>query len=151
MALRALEINQVIRKYTPPDIDRIVAIWLSSSIEAHNFIEPGFWESKVSDMRDVYIPASETFVYESGGQIAGFYSLHENNLAAIFVAPDLQGKRMGTVLLDDAKQRRERLQLTVYKENVPSIKFYEKHGFIPLGEQVDEHTGHLELLMEYNS
>jgi putative acetyltransferase len=141
----------MIREYTKPDIDQILAIWLSSSIEAHNFIKPGFWKSKVNDMRDVYIPASETFVYESDGQIAGFYSLYGNNLAAIFVAPDSQGKGMGTVLLDDAKKRRESFQLTVYKENVPSVKFYEKHGFIPLGEQFDEHTGHLEIMMGYHS
>ena len=143
----------MIREYTKPDIDQILAIWLPSSIEAHNFIKPGFWKSKVNDMRDVYIPASETFVYESDGQIAGFYSLYGNNLAAIFVAPDSQGKGMGmgTVLLDDAKKRRESFQLTVYKENVPSVKFYEKHGFIPLGEQFDEHTGHLEIMMGYHS
>lgn len=141
----------MIREYTQTDIDQILAIWLSSSIEAHNFIEPGFWESKVSDMRDLYIPASETFVYESDGKIAGFYSLYGSNLAAIFVAPSSQGKGVGSVLLDDAKKRREKLELTVYKENVSSVKFYEKHGFISLGEQVDEHTNHLELVMEYYS
>lgn len=139
----------MIREYTKQDIDRILAIWLSSSIEAHSFIEPGFWESKVNDMRDVYIPASETFIYESDGEVVGFYSLYGNNLAAIFMAPGSQGKGMGTVLLDHAKKRRERLRLTVYKENVPSVKFYEKHDFISLGEQVDEHTGHLEIVMQY--
>ncbi len=141
----------MIREYRQADAEQILEIWLSASIEAHNFIEPEFWESKVSDMRDVYIPASETFVFECEGEIAGFYSLHGNNLAAIFVAPRSQGKGMGTMLLDDAKTRRKGLQLTVYKENVPSVKFYEKQGFISIGEQIDEHTGHPELIMEYHS
>lgn len=141
----------MIREYRQADIDQVLAIWLTASIEAHNFIEPHFWESKVSEMRDVYIPASETFVLEYEEKINGFYSLYGNTLAAIFVAPESQGKGMGTALLDDAKNRRESLQLSVYKENVPGIKFYEKHGFISLDEQIDEHTGHPELIMKYHS
>ena len=100
-------------------------------------------------MRDVYIPASETFVFESENQIAGFYSLYGNTLAAVFVSPSLQGRGVGAAMLDDAKSRRECLQLTVYRENTPSINFYKKQGFISLGEQVDEQTGHPELVMEY--
>lgn len=140
----------MIRDYRADDIDQILAIWLSASIKAHTFIESAFWESKVSEMRDVYIPASETLVYEAEGKVVGFYSLYENNLAAIFVVPSSQGRGLGSALLDDAKDRRNRLQLTVYKENTSSIKFYEKHKFTLRGEQIDEHTGHPELIMEYH-
>ncbi|MDQ7733135.1 N-acetyltransferase [Halomonas sp. SpR1] len=139
----------MIRKYREADIDQILDIWLSASIKAHDFIEPEYWMSKVSEMRDVYLPASETFVFESGEQIAGFYSLYEDTLAAIFVSPRLQGKGVGSALIDDAKSRRECLQLSVYSENDPSIHFYKKHEFISLGEQVDERTGHPEFIMEY--
>ena len=141
----------MIRNYRATDIDQILAIWLSASIKAHAFIESAFWKSKISEMRDVYIPASETLVYEAEGKVVGFYSLYENSLAAIFVAPDSQGKGVGSVLLDDAKNRRKCLQLTVYKENTSSIKFYEKHEFMLFGEQIDEHTGHPELIMGYRS
>ncbi|OOE78083.1 N-acetyltransferase [Salinivibrio sp. PR6] len=141
----------MIRDYRAADIDQVLAIWLSASIKAHDFIESAFWNSKISVMRDVYIPASETLVYEAEGEVVGFYSLYENNLAAIFVTPGSQGKGLGSALIDDAKSRRESLQLTVYKENKPSIEFYQKHGFTLLGEQIDEHTGHPELIMEYHS
>ncbi|MGO2008766.1 N-acetyltransferase [Vreelandella alkaliphila] len=139
----------MIRKYRETDIDQILEIWLSASIKAHAFVEAEFWASKVTEMRDVYIPASETFVFESGNQIAGFYSLYGNTLAAVFVSPSLQGRGVGAAMLDDAKSRRECLQLTVYRENTPSINFYKKQGFISLGEQVDEQTGHPELVMEH--
>lgn len=104
----------MIRDYRAADIDQILAIWLSASTKAHGFIESAFWQSKISEMRDVYIPASETIVYEAEGEVVGFYSLYENNLAAIFVAPSSQGKGLGSVLLNDAKNRRESLHLTVY-------------------------------------
>lgn len=55
----------MIREYQEADLERVLEIWLSASIKAHSFIEAEFWESKVSDMREMYIPASETFVFES--------------------------------------------------------------------------------------
>ncbi|WP_328716281.1 N-acetyltransferase [Halomonas elongata] len=139
----------MIRTYREEDIDQVLDIWLSASIKAHGFVDPEFWESKVDEMRDRYIPASETFVYERNDRVVGFYSLFEDTLAAIFVEPDLQGQGIGAALLDDAKGRREELRLTVYRENAPSVRFYEKHGFVPLDEQVDENTGHAEIVMRY--
>ncbi len=139
----------MIRNYRVDDIDRVLDIWLSASVEAHDFIEAKFWRSKVSDMRDIYIPASETRVYEHEGEVVGFYSLYEDNLAALFVAPSVQGRGVGSKLLDDAKLRRAHLQLCVYKDNTSSIRFYQKHGFSSLGEQTDPNTGHLELIMQY--
>ena len=140
----------MIREYQPSDLDQILTIWLAASIQAHRFIGADYWESKVSDMRDIYLPASETCVYEDQGRVVGFYSLFGNSLAAIFVAPELQGQGIGSALLEDAKSRRETLQLTVYRENASSVRFYQQHGFCSLGEQVDEHTGHPELLLEFS-
>lgn len=140
----------MIREYQESDIEQVLNIWLTASIKAHSFVEPVFWESKVNDMRNMYIPGSQTFVFESNGQLAGFYSLLENTLAAIFVSPDLQGNGIGTALLDDARNRKDYLRLTVYRENLPSVNFYTKHGFVVIREQLDEHTGHAEVVMEYH-
>ncbi len=75
----------MIRKFQQPDIDQIIDIWLEASIEAHDFISSEFWKSKVKDMREVYIPSGETYVYEENGKIKGFASLFNDTLAAIFV------------------------------------------------------------------
>lgn len=139
----------MIRNYREADIEQILDIWLSASIKAHSFVGSEFWKSKVSEMRDMYIPASETFVCEVDEQIAGFYCLYGNTLAAVFVSPSLQGKGIGSALIDDAKSRRSCLQLSVYSQNAPSINFYKKHGFISLTEQIDEQTGHSEFIMEH--
>lgn len=139
----------MIRKSRESDIEQVLDIWLSASIKAHSFVGAEFWKSKVSEMRDVYIPASETFVFDVDEQIAGFYCLYGNTLAAVFVLPSLQGSGIGSALIDDAKSRRSCLQLSVYKQNTPSINFYKKHGFISLSEQIDEQTGHPEFIMEH--
>jgi len=102
-------------------------------------------------MRNIYIPASENYVYEVDSRIVGFYSLHENTLAAIFVLPEHQGQGIGTSLLNHAKNRRKKLKLSVYKENQASLAFYLSQGFSVLSEQADEHTGHHEYTMFFTS
>ncbi|WP_149982429.1 N-acetyltransferase [Pseudoalteromonas rhizosphaerae] len=137
----------MIRKYNSNDLDLVIEIWLEASVKAHNFVSADFWESQVESMRNIYIPASEVFVYEIESKIVGFYALYENNLAAIFVLPAFQGKGIGKQLLSHAKAQRAILSLSVYKENQASYQFYLSQGFRIVSEQLDEHTGHPEYTM----
>ncbi|WP_445365167.1 N-acetyltransferase [Microbulbifer sp. ANSA001] len=137
----------MIREYKLSDLDIILDIWLTASINSHRFISSEFWESQLEDMRDIYIPNSETYVFERDRKVAGFYSLNGSSLAAIFVYPHVQGQGIGKQLLSHAKSQRSHLTLSVYKENTPSYHFYLSQGFLPIKEQLDKHTGHIEYLM----
>lgn len=139
----------MIRKFEPRDMDRLLDIWLSASIKAHDFIDASFWQANIESMRDVYIPASESFVIEDSSGVLGFYSLLNNQLAALFVDPAHQGKGFGKQLLDHAKCLRKALSLAVYKENTSSVGFYTSQGFKRVKEQIDEKTGLAEYLMCY--
>lgn len=139
----------MIRTFEPRDMDRLLEIWLSASIKAHDFIDASFWQANIDSMRDVYIPASETFIIEDSSGVLGFYSLLDNQLAALFVDPAHQGNGFGKQLLDHAKCLRNELSLAVYKENTPSVGFYTSQGFKRVKEQIDEQTGHAEFLMCY--
>lgn len=137
----------MIRKYRKDDIEAMLDIWLKASIEAHNFVAPNFWRSQVDNMRNIYIPASENYIYEKESEVVGFYSLYENTLAAIFVSPEKQRAGIGKQLISHAKEQREGLILSVYKENKPSVKFYLSQGFTVVSEEIDENTGHQEYTM----
>ena len=141
----------MIRAFESSDMDEVLNIWLEASIGAHGFVGKNFWESRVDDMRDKYIPASDTYVFSENGAIKGFFSLYRDSLAAMFVFPDVQGKGIGQQLMNKAKSLRRKMSLTVYRENEKSIQFYRKCGFKLVKERVDEHTGHIEVLMEYSS
>ncbi len=140
----------MIRKYIQSDIEEILNIWLSASIKSHSFVESSFWESQVKNMRDVYLPASEVYVYENGSTVIGFYAFYDNTIAAIFVTPEFQNQGVGAALITHAKRTFGDLKLTVYKKNEPSCQFYLNHGFHVIQEQTDSHTGQLELLMSTN-
>ena len=127
----------------------VLNIWLKASVRAHGFVAKEFWESRVEDMREIYIPASETYVFSENGAILGFFSLQADSLAAMFVSPDAQGRGIGQKLMNKAKSLRRKLNLSVYRENEKSIQFYRKCGFKTVEERVDEGTGHIEILMEY--
>ncbi|HBH7918798.1 TPA: N-acetyltransferase [Vibrio parahaemolyticus] len=137
----------MIRKYNENDMGSVLEIWLNASVKAHDFISPEFWEFQVENMRNIYIPASETYVYEVESKVVGFYALYENSLAAIFVSPVLQGKGIGKQLLSHATTQKAGLSLSVYKENQASYQFYLSQGFKVVSEQLDEHTGHPEYTM----
>lgn len=102
-------------------------------------------------MKEIYIPSAENYVYEHEETIKGFISLFNDTLAALFVSPSFQGTGIGKQLIKKAKDVRDHLNLTVYKENQRSIEFYKRCGFEIEQEQIDEHTGHPEVVMTFNS
>ncbi|RUO35091.1 GNAT family N-acetyltransferase [Aliidiomarina soli] len=140
----------MIREFIASDMDSVLSIWLESSVKAHDFVERAFWESRLDDMRSIYIPNSETYVYESDNEVKGFFSLHDDTLAAIFVAPGCQGEGIGQKLIAKVKSLRQHITLNVYKENQRTVAFYKHCGFREVLERKDPHTGHLELVMEFN-
>lgn len=132
-------------------MDAVLEIWLSASVKAHDFVNPEFWQSQLEDMRNIYLPSSSVYVYTSDAEIAGFYALLDNHLAAIFVQPEQQGRGIGKALMAHAKSFGENLNLSVYKNNQPSVNFYLSQGFVISSEQQCEHTGHMEYTMRLAS
>lgn len=140
----------MIRPIAAADTDAVVDIWLRASLRAHDFVPAEFWHQRVGDLRDTYLPAAESYVYEAAGIVLGFLSLLDNTVAALFVRPESQGHGVGSRLLDHAKGLTSELTLTVYKANERSVAFYEQHGFVTQQEQLDPHTGQPELLMVWS-
>ncbi len=141
--------DNMIRKFENADIEIVVNIWLDASIMAHHFIEASYWHSKTDDMRNVYLPAATTYVYKDVGKILGFISMVGNYIAAVFVSPEFQRKGIGKQLIDFAKSKYDMLELAVYKENKASVDFYTRQGFQIMRENIEEHTGHAELVMRF--
>ena len=139
----------MIRPFKAPDLERILDIWLEASARGHSFVAREFWESKIPEMRSLYLPSSETYVYDEEGAVKGFISLRESALEALFVSPESQGRGVGSRLLAKAKEVRPSLRLNVYRENSKGIEFYRKRGFQTREESVDESTGHPQLLMVF--
>ena len=59
----------MIRDLKQKDIDKVMKIWLESTIKAHDFIPKKYWQDNFNAVKDIYIPQSKTYVYEEGEEI----------------------------------------------------------------------------------
>lgn len=139
----------MIRKLENKDIDIIMAIWLESTIKAHDFIDEKYWNENYLTVKEVYIPISNTFVYEDIEGIKGFISIMNNEfIGALFVEVNSQGIGIGSDLIDYVINIYDKLSLAVYKENENAYKFYKSKGFNILSEAINEDTGCIEYIMK---
>lgn len=139
----------MIRNFKSTDIDKIMDIWLKSTIKAHDFISKEYWENSYDNVKNIYIPIAETLVYEESEEIKGFISIiNKEFIGAIFVDVDFQGKGIGKNLINYAMDKYNELKLAVYKENKKSVDFYVNRGFKIIKEQVNDDSGHIEYLMQ---
>ena len=139
----------MIRKLNEADIDKVMDIWMKSTIKAHDFISKEYWQNNYNTVKEVYIPMSETFVYKDVQGIKGFISvINHEFIGALFVDIDFQGNGIGKQLIDYAVSKYGKLQLAVYKENKKSVEFYINRGFKIIEEQINDDSKHVEYIME---
>jgi putative acetyltransferase len=131
----------MIRDYRDTDLDEVVMIWYEASKIAHHFISEETLAVHKELVINTYIPMAKTWVAEEDGSVVGFISLLENLVGGLFVSPRNQGKGYGTQLIEYARSIKGSLLVEVYKENFNARKFYEKCGFVLMGERLDETTG----------
>ncbi len=67
---------------------------------------------------------SDVYLAVKGKAVLGFIALVNNNLAAIFMEPTMQGEGVGSLLLDYSKSIQNVLWLKVYEKNNGAIQFY---------------------------
>ncbi|AVQ31947.1 N-acetyltransferase [Fusobacterium varium] len=140
----------MIRNLKNDDIDIVMELWKDSTIEAQNFIPDSYWLENYDNVKNNYLPNSDTYVYEEDGEIKGFVSLIENIfIGGLFIRVDSQREGIGSVILDFLKERNDKLQLTVYDKNERAMKFYLKSGFKILNTEIDKKTREKEHLMEW--
>jgi len=138
----------MIRTSNREDTDRIMDIWFRANISAHSFIPGNYWEKNYAVVRDTYLPASESYVYEDNDGIKGFISIMDNSfIGALFIDEENQGKGIGRELLDYCKSLYPCLELTVYTKNERAVDFYKKNGFETEAEQPNSISGFSEYLM----
>ena len=138
----------MIRKFETQDLGTVMQIWLHGNLDAHPFIPASFWTDHFETVRDM-LPQAELYVHEDAGtrQIDGFIGLTENHIEGIFVAKAARSNGIGKALLDYAKSRKPRLDLSVYQKNERALAFYRREQFAVHSEGIDEDTNEAEIQM----
>ena len=141
----------MIRKFQEQDIDKMLALWLQASLQAHNFVVAEYWHNMMPIIKKYYLPNTDSFVFEDKHQIKGFVSIiDEKYIGALFVMPKFQNMKVGSKLLNYTKKLYPELSLKVFLKNETAVRFYKNNDFKIIGEQIDESTNEKELLMSWS-
>jgi len=131
----------MIRKHRETDLETILDVWHQSSTLAHPFLDENFVEKATKAMREMYIPGSETWVYEEDGIIIGFIGMMGNEIGGLFVLPDHHSKGVGRQLVDFIGDLHDELEVEVFKKNKIGRSFYDKYGFKVIKEDLHVDSG----------
>jgi GNAT superfamily N-acetyltransferase len=118
----------VIRQASPEDAEAVVRLFRESRAEAmpwlpvlHTAEEDEAW------YRDRL--AGEAWVYEFDGRVVGFALVREDDLDALYVAPEAQRGGVGSALFRRAQEARPQgFGWWVFRDNTRARRFYESLG-----------------------
>jgi len=139
-----------IRAYTPADLTAVLDTWEAATRLAHRFMSDEFIAQERTNVAEIYMPNTETWIADVNGKSVGFIALMGNEVGAIFVLPDFHGQGVGRALMDKAQQLQGSLEVEVFKENPIGRRFYAKYGFEILEEKLHELTGQQVLRLRFD-
>ncbi len=113
------------------DYPELLILWEASVRASHHFLP----EQQIIDLREPilqhYFPAVQLMVWrDEAGTAQGFIGVHQGNIEMLFVAPDAQGKGVGSGLLRYAVEHLQATQVDVNEQNPAALGFYQYHGFV---------------------
>ena len=147
----------MIRKFQRQDLEAAVKIWLAANKEAHDFIDPCYWEGYKDAVKEMFLQA-EIYVFETEdmmeeifdetGGILGFIGLDKDYVEGIFVRGDVRSQSIGKRLLDFVKQKRKKIRIKrICKKIKGQYNFMKGKDFCIQREGKDAETGEKEYCM----
>ena len=134
-----------LRPYAAADEDAAIELWRRAWQVAYPQIDftarAGWWRER---WRQELVPQAKIIVAEMGDVIEGFVTVDPRTgyLDQIVVAPEFWGSNVASMLLDAGKRiSPARIDLLVNKDNARAIRFYEKHGFNIVGDDINPVSG----------
>ena len=140
-----------IRQYQETDLEAVLSSWEKATRLAHPFMSDDFIAQERINVAEKYLPNTDTWVVEIGGNVEGFIALMGNEVGAIFLMPNFHGKGAGKALMDKAQELHGDLEVEVFKENTIGRKFYSDYGFVQIEEKKHEPTGQQLLRLKFTA
>jgi GNAT superfamily N-acetyltransferase len=118
----------VIRRGSPDDAPEVARVFRDSRAAAMPWL-PVLHTPEEDEAWFRSSLAGESYVFVEDGRILGYAVLREDELHDLYVAPDSQGRGVGSALFDRVREARpEGFRLWVFRDNTPARRFYEARG-----------------------
>ena len=142
-----------IRQATIDDLERIAEIFVFNyRLNFYPIFQEDtfyFEELTVSHMIESFAKElAGIWVYDDG-VVKGFIQIEKREVRRLFVEPALQGRAIGTALLEYGIAEKDVKSLWALEKNIKAIAFYERHGFYMTNERkYEEGTAEFLVRME---
>jgi putative acetyltransferase len=140
-----MPLSALLRPYAPADEDAAIELWRRTWQQHYPHLDftarTDWWRAR---WRNELVPTATITVAEAGGDLVGFVTVDPRtlDLDQIVVAPEAWGADIAPALIAEAKRLSPRgLELKVNADNARAIRFYEKHGFVVTGDDVNPLSG----------
>jgi putative acetyltransferase len=134
-----------LRRYTPADEAETFALWVESWQTAYPHLNfAGRREALRQRWHEEIAPLPIVVLAVATGRILGFFTLEPDRsyIDQLAVAPHAWGTPIATALISEAKRLSPAtLELNVNQDNFRALRFYQKHGFIKVGEGINPRSG----------
>ena len=94
-----------------------------------------FEELTVFNMVESFAKELDSIWVYDDGVVKGFIQIEKREVRRLFVEPTLQGKFIGTDLLEYGIAEKDVNSLWVLEKNIKAIVFYKRHGFDTTNEK----------------
>ena len=94
-----------------------------------------FEELTVFNMVESFAKELDSIWVYDDGVVKGFIQIEKREVKRLFVEPVLQGKAIGTELLEYGIAERDANHLRALEKNIKAIAFYKRHGFDTTNEK----------------
>ena len=135
----------ILRLYEARDEDAAIALWQRTWQQHYPEIDfaarVAWWRER---WRSELVPVATITLAERDGVLVGFVTVDPKTryLDQIVVAPEAWGSEVAVALLAEARRiSPDGLDLKVNADNARAIRFYEKHGFVISGDDMNERSG----------
>lgn len=122
----------IIVEYSPVHSDELVRMWRRSFERAVGITDPHSIEEQLEYFENTVVAENRVLVVlaKRTAEVIGFLASTSERITQLYVHTAHQGRGIGTMLLDIAKERSAgRLRLFTFAANVGAQAFYERHGF----------------------
>jgi ribosomal protein S18 acetylase RimI-like enzyme len=118
-----------IRPAISEDADGVTQVFIASRASLTFLPKLHSDEETFDFIANTVLRDQEVLVADTSGEISGFIAMHGDLVEHLYVRPDLQGRGIGSALLQCAKERMPAgFRLWVFQENAQARRFYERHG-----------------------
>lgn len=94
-----------------------------------------FEELTVFNMVESFAKELDSIWVYDDGVVKGFIQIEKREVKRLFVEPVLQGRAIGTELLEYGIAERDANHLWALEKNIKAIAFYKRHGFDTTNEK----------------